>query len=609
MFNYLSNSFSTLRNNLLQYGGMSFCTVLLLVLNIQNEVPVNVGDGLAHFFIAQQVWFDPFALLDHWGKPLFTLLASPFAYFGFKWFVVFNIAVYFSTCLVANLIVRTLKLAPILSFIFPFVLLAVPDYTSTVLGGLTEPFFNFLLFLIGYALIKQKWSAIALITSLLPFCRSEGQLVIVLVAGIFIYLKQWKWIPFLASTWLIYAIIGSVTLNDFFWYFNNNPYQGASDIYGKGTWTHYFDLYPFHFGTIGVVILVLTLIKLLFYKCFNSISSTVRLLIFFSVLVYFGIFFSHAYLWANGQKGAFGLSRLVTQGLPSFLFVCLLSLFTLEKQKFTYYLHVVLSCFLIILTFNAFKKQDYPKKLGAFEKTIQNASDYLMEIQDDVPRIYYYHPLIAYYTSSNLKNTTLKFNQHNFGKIEDELQHFKGGELIVRDAHFGPMEMGLPKSNLGSLKRIQRFSAMTSLQTHLGEYYGVDVYQYQPNSTSISQDTIRLDEYSEKKQIAIQKNTEYTPVGTIDSTVFSNNHETIVSISSQSDCLFSNTFLVLQNQETFQNFTIPLNSSIRTTVSLPSDSHTYLIFIHNPNGEECKQVEIHVDVFAVPYYKLISSKK
>ena len=49
------------------------------------------GDSVQHFLFARDAWKEPMHLMDHWAKPLWTLIASPFCQFGFDGVKVFNL--------------------------------------------------------------------------------------------------------------------------------------------------------------------------------------------------------------------------------------------------------------------------------------------------------------------------------------------------------------------------------------------------------------------------------------------------------------------------------------------------------------------------------------
>ena len=67
---------------------ISFITVVFIYL--KSDSPYDTGDGIVHYQIARYSWKYPHLLLDLWGKPFFTLIASPFAQFGLKGMYVFQ---------------------------------------------------------------------------------------------------------------------------------------------------------------------------------------------------------------------------------------------------------------------------------------------------------------------------------------------------------------------------------------------------------------------------------------------------------------------------------------------------------------------------------------
>ena len=238
------------------------CTCYFYCTLYSNQPP-NTGDGLIHFFISQASWSDPILFLNHWGKPLFTLFSSPFSQFGYEGIVVFNCIVFSLTIIISWKIFDYYNIKKAISIIFPCILFSIPDINETILSGLTEPFFNLVLILSVYFFIKEKYLFFSLLVSTIPFCRSEGQLVVLLAIPILVLLKQYKAILFLGVGFLIYAIFGSIFLNDFFWYFNDSPYKMDNNIYGSGEWLHYLKSYPQYLGFPGLIAFILGLISFL----------------------------------------------------------------------------------------------------------------------------------------------------------------------------------------------------------------------------------------------------------------------------------------------------------------------------------------------------------
>ena len=63
----------------------------LLFAAFQSEGSYGGADSFMHYYFAKYAFEQPHLLLDHWGKPLFTLMSAPFAQLGFIGIRVFNI--------------------------------------------------------------------------------------------------------------------------------------------------------------------------------------------------------------------------------------------------------------------------------------------------------------------------------------------------------------------------------------------------------------------------------------------------------------------------------------------------------------------------------------
>jgi hypothetical protein len=419
-----------------------------------NACPPDIGDGLSHFFVAEASWQDSILFLHHWGKPLFTFFTSFFAQFGFKAYVFFNIIYFFLSSILAQKILKKFHVSDIFQSFFPLLLLTVPDVQTTVLGGLTEPFFGLLTMLALYLLINQQWLFFAITISFIPFARSEGQFVVVLAFLILIVQKQWKYLPFLAFGFIIYSIIGYFLLDDFLWYFNNDPYIGEL-AYGSGTWLNYWENRDFHLGDVLFWLGVFGLLSIFYFLIKKKINKEEFILLFYSLSIYFTVIFVHAYLWRYGLKGSFGLSRIATHGLPLFVLV---SLIYIDKIVNNYQYPVLFSKISIVwfavLSFYIIINSEYPNKLEYSNLQVINASEYVKSIKDKVGKIHYFHPLFAYDNNLNPFIKDEKFLMTYFDDFEMALKKLEDKDIIVRDSHFGPVDMKLTKDKIENEKRL-----------------------------------------------------------------------------------------------------------------------------------------------------------
>lgn len=553
-----------------------------------SEVPQDTGDGLAHFFIAQHVWESPNYLLNHWGKPLFTLLAAPWAYFGYTTFVLFTILVYLSTLLVGYLITTQLAIKSRLILIFPMGLLTSLDYTANILGGMTEVFFGFIVVLSGLWLLQKRWIFFALLISFAPFARSEGQFLLPLALLILTYYRAWKAMPFLLTGFIVYAIAGGFAFNDYWWYFNQNPYRGAEEIYGQGSWSHYFDYWFVHLGLFGLTLLLLAL--LVFFvnlvRRKNDENRTVLLLYFGTI--YFGILIVHAYLWANGKNGALGLTRLAIHGWPGVLLASIIALEAgFQKMKFqTLSLGVAIaSSAWLTIDYPWIDEQPFPRMAKADERAVLHAADFVKNSENLAfkNQVYYYHPLIAYRLGVNLYDRSGVYQQKSFYPFNETYANLNHGDIVILDSHFAHRDMGFPKESISLFEQVMIFTPMNQY-VHLGDTpMQVQVLRVNKRihvardfwNTSLIDTVLKVS----SKEL-------YTNIREIHSADFNGQYIRLrVEFSSLENPFEVLVFFVIQNAETGESITFELGKDNAWDVSLLIEQGaSYKMFIHNPNG-------------------------
>jgi hypothetical protein len=449
-------------------------------MNWWNKLPVDAGDGILHYSISKQSLKDPLYLLHHWGKPLYTLLSSPFAQLGFKWYVLFNILVFAATCFVVFLILKRLKGGWFYYSLFPLLLIAVPDYSYCVLGGMTEPFFGLLLVLLIYFAIRNKWLVFAIIASFTPFARSEGMLVVIAAAGLMLWFRQWKYLPFLVTGFLIYALAGSLVLSNFWWYFTEDPYPSYS-IYGSGPWNHYLIYWKTHFGLITLILLPVGLFGCRILSKKKEIPGF-TLIFLFGVGIYLGIVVIHSYFWAYGLRGAAGLTRIATLGLPVLMLFIVIGCESVTRELGRIP-HLIGGTILILLFINEFPKLAYPLQPNPFEDILIQAADYVEEHYQK-EQIYYYHPLLAWRMNVGMKETHTRYEQLCFANSKEVLYKTKPGGILIRDPQFGPVEHGLKLDFMAEFpekfRLIKTIPTKVPYSVYTGEPAEVKIYQIMP---------------------------------------------------------------------------------------------------------------------------------
>ncbi|MCE3295533.1 MAG: hypothetical protein K0R65_1247 [Crocinitomicaceae bacterium] len=463
---------------LVYFSAVILSIIWLISVYLQNEITTDTGDGIMHFFISQASWHDSELFLNHWGKPLFILLSSTFAQFGFAGMVVFNIAVFAAICLVALKIFEKLGVSLIFASLFPFVFLLPNDVTITVLGGLTEPLFNLCLVIGLYLLISKKWLAFALVLSFAPFLRSEGQLVLLVSAIVLLLNKQWKYVPLLGVGFLLYAIIGWLALSDFWWYFNKSAYSYGNNIYGKGTWGHYalsYDYYLGNFGLFFTALAVFGFVYLAFRKQWNRLRFSET---FFAAAIFIGIVLIHSYLWANAKYGSLGLTRIATQGVASFLIMA----FYFSYQWFiqtrrTKLVNTFFFAGLIFTAWSMWANPKWPLQADVLDKQVSMAGKYLGKHQEKFGSLYYQYPLLAFEMGLNPLVDKDKLRIFDRGTLDRAPQEMKRGDVFAWDSHFGPLEGGVEIAQLDKhpdFAKVQSFTYYSVINVECG----VVLYQY-----------------------------------------------------------------------------------------------------------------------------------
>ncbi|MBN8703237.1 MAG: hypothetical protein J0M08_09230 [Bacteroidetes bacterium] len=420
------------------------CTILLVVFSFLSEGTYESGDSIQHFLISKYSFQHPELFLHHWGKPLFTILSAPLAQFGFVGINIFNIACAIATAWFCYLIAVQLKLAN--AFLVPLFSLCAPIYFVSIISGLTEMLFAFLLVVSIYFVIKQRPNTSAILVSFLPFVRSEGFLLIPIFAIYFVFHKKWKSLFLLPLGTLLFSLAGFLYhYHDIFWILNSNPYKGAADIYGSGTLTHFISKNEFIFGTPQVVLIVAGVVSMFFLSFKQVVTSPIynhHRLIYACFLVYF---IAHSVFWWKGIHSSLGLIRVIAGVTP------LLSLAALQgfnfiitplsflkkrgvERGFYYLLLFVVICTTLWMPF---KQHNFPKQLNYEDQVVKQAADWFKKTELIHARSYYIHPYWSYFTNKDPFDAT-----QNIWSVRenDFLQKIKVGELFIWDSHYSPAE-------------------------------------------------------------------------------------------------------------------------------------------------------------------------
>lgn len=419
-------------------------------------------DSYEHYLIARYSWKYPQLMLDQWGKPLYTMFASPFAQLGFQGVVFFNIGLLILSAWLVWLTAKTLKFKyPLLAFTG---VLFSPIFLDNTLSGLTEPFNAAMLAGILFLFARQSYTWAAFFSGFLPYARSEGY-VILAVIGVFLlfYRKDYR------ATLLLFA--GSVVFNflgwwldhppgeagDPFWVITHNPYLSfelsGRNVCGSGPLLHYVKISNYIFGRVLLVLIALAclVIPYRFFQSFrkeNDPKSVIPFLFFFAFGI-FALYFSvHSLIWKLGMMGSCGLQRVMVVIIPSAALMCAWILEQVFQRFKKLSLKIRTGLFtLIILAIIAepfiYANGKYPLQISDEQKLFTEFAMWYQTQDFDGKTVYFFYPYL------NVLLDIDPYDSKRFIKLwsfdESWAPH---GSIVIWDGHFGPNECNLPLSHL-----------------------------------------------------------------------------------------------------------------------------------------------------------------
>jgi hypothetical protein len=291
-------------------------TLLLVILALTLNGTGDSGDSIMHYQYAHYAFAHHDNLFNAWAKPLFVLLAAPFAQMGFTGIKLFNIINTIVAMVATYLIAKKLNLAN--SWLSPIFLLLAPMSFALSLTGLTEPLFASVLVL-GLCLLFYEYTITALIVlSFLPFIRSEGLFLLIPILIYLLIQKRYGSVLWLATGQVFYAVIGYFHFGNLLWFYQSNPYSLISH-YGSGDWIHYLLNMPITTGPASCYLLAAGFFTIPFFY-FSSRATSLPLILVWVVFSMY--FFFHVIAWRFGLFGSFGMVRIIAGVTPLIAIIC-----------------------------------------------------------------------------------------------------------------------------------------------------------------------------------------------------------------------------------------------------------------------------------------------
>jgi glycosyltransferase involved in cell wall biosynthesis len=404
------------------------------------------GDSVMHYLYAKHSWQNPSFFFDHWAKPVFVLLASPFSQAGMEGIKFFNLIVSTLTLYITFLSARKLKIP--YPWLAPLCMVFSPWMMIISLSGLTEPLFALWLISGIYLLQKERFVPGLVFLSFLPFVRSEGLIILCVLLLFLLFKKLYRFIPLLIIGHVVYAAAGYFVHHDFLWVFNKMSYAVLNSAYGSGEWLHFVRSLPQVTGNILVYFLLLGLlfgfikkIERFFIRQKNAITDEELFLVYGIFIAYF---LGHTAFWALGIFNSFGLVRVLVGVLPLIGIICargfnLLGSF-FSGRLYRYMMYIFLALIMSYPFMNSKHSFNWQRDFSL--KADQVAEDRLGKyVQQNFPgyrkHLFFYE---AAYLSVALDINHFDTSQHRRLRYSFEENNFPAGSFIVWDDWFAPVE-------------------------------------------------------------------------------------------------------------------------------------------------------------------------
>lgn len=422
--------------------------LILSYIGFNTNTTGDNGDSVMHYLFSHYALEHPENYLDHWAKPLFVLLSSPFAYFGFKGMILFNVICVSLTALFTFYVAKEFKLKYAL-LVFPF-FLSAPLFFKLTFSGLTEYLFGLLIVLGIFLSQKNKKAVAMIIISFLPMVRSEG-LIVIGVFGLYALLeRQFKLIPLLLTGQLFYTIVGAIYYEDLLWVFHKIPYANMGSPYGHG------GLFDFAFKLMYVIEKPLFLLFSIGLGIYTYQFLKVKKGLNKHVLVAgtaLALLIAHSIFWYFGIFNSMGLPRVLIVIVPLVLIVVVEAIEILLKSISSEKIRIALltGVSLIVIGFPFVNKVNgivYQKNMFAVEDHDMIDEELKPFIVEELPsyqdkQLFFSHPYLS---------VALDVDYFNRAKHE-EMQHvfeepLSPGTIVIWDSWFSVSDGGIKLDSL-----------------------------------------------------------------------------------------------------------------------------------------------------------------
>ncbi len=425
--------------------------IVFTVVIFYTENSYGGGDHFSHFKLAYWGWKYPDMLFNHWGKPVFTILISPFAQFGINGARFFNMFIGLATAFFCWRLAVHFRFK--YAWLVIILVLFTPIYFIVMFTSLTEPLFSFFLVLAIFLFFKERFIWSAIVISFMPMIRTEGIILIPLFILAWSMKRKFLAIPFLLLGFVMISLLGYGYYDNLWWLVDEIPYTGtAKEIYGSGSLFYFANNNYSILGPVLGYFFLFSIFAVLYnWKKRDGFKLNDQFYFLLLVVGSFVVFFSaHSIAWWQGIGNSLGLYRVIASVAPLAALTAgagITSIYYFHKNKWWRFgVQIALILMMYFFVDNGIKNHKYGFYISEPQQMLTETADYLKENQYDQYKIYYYNGYLAQIMNFDPRDPAK--SQKYLPRKEDFLKNVPNKSIIVWDAHFGPNEGKMPLDKL-----------------------------------------------------------------------------------------------------------------------------------------------------------------
>ncbi|MBK7085523.1 MAG: hypothetical protein IPH53_13040 [Flavobacteriales bacterium] len=449
----------------------------------------EASDGIMHYQFARFAPQHPSLLLDLWAKPVFTIVAVPFAQMGAWGMALLNTLLFVLTCVPLMRMAEARLMGS--AWAVPVALLPAPVYLEMVVGGMTEVLFGALTVWTLWFLWNDRYLAAALVASLMPLSRPEWVGVLPFVVLWMVWKGAWRQLPWLASTVVVVGALGVWVRRDPLWLLHDHPYLSDVSYYGSGSFLHYVIEAP---RILGLPLLMAFVIALLFIavelKRRQLQEHGLLFVVWLALFPVFAILFIHSWVWWKGSHGSYGLVRVLATVVPLVVLIAVQGIALLLRGKLP---GVRWGSAVLLLGYGAWATVDLlarvpvPIPIAMTEQTVDEGGAFIRSLGASDRRITYARPYIPFALDRDPFDTTRTPSMWTLDRTREDLG-LADGDLIFWDSQMSATQGGLPLERLLASAEFVLRGGWSGREAD--PYFEVFVFERRRTDHTIAADTV-----------------------------------------------------------------------------------------------------------------------